>query len=401
MAPSRDSELSPAFLLFLAAACGLTVANLYYNQPLLTQVQAEFGVGIETVGRVPMLTQLGYAGGMLLLTPLGDQVNRRTLILLSSFVVCGALLLAALAPTFLVFELASLLIGLTAVGAQVIIPHVAHLTPDSRRGAAVGKVFTGLLLGILLARTFSGWVGGHFGWRPVFALSASLMFLLSLCYLRLLPGSEPTFRGSYPALLASIFRLVREERVLRHCAFIGACIFAAFSAPWATLIFLLAAPPFGLGPEAVGWFGLLGAAGALAANFTGRVADRRGPLYTSRLGLSVAGLSFLGLALAGSSLAALALGFFVMDAGVQSAHVSNQARFFRIRPDARSRLNTAYMFFYFVGGAFGSYAGSLAFKLAGWPGVCLFSAACASLAALRAWWPEPAVEPTGAPSLSS
>jgi predicted MFS family arabinose efflux permease len=277
---------SERFLLFLAFACGLTVANLYYNQPLLTYIQHEFGVATEAVGRVPMLTQLGYAAGMLFLTPLGDRVNRRSLILLATLAVCAALLAAALAPSFLVFESASFVIGLTAVGAQVIIPHVAHLTPDARRGAAVGKVFTGLLLGILLARTLSGFVGDLFGWRSVFFLSAGLMLLLAAAFYRLLPGSEPTFRGSYGALLGSIVNIFREEKTLRQCSLIGACIFAAFSAPWATLIFLM--DSLGLGAKAAGTFGLLGAAGALAAGFTGRFSDRRGPLLASRVALGVA-----------------------------------------------------------------------------------------------------------------
>lgn len=378
------AELSPQFLLFLAFACGVTVANLYYNQPLLTQLQQEFGVGVEDVGRVPMLTQLGYAAGMFFLTPLGDRINRKTLILIASSLVSVALVLAATAGSFLVFEGASLLIGLTAVGAQVIIPHVAHLSPDAKRGAAVGKVFTGLLLGILLARTFSGWVGAYWGWRSVFALSAGLMLVLLAALARLLPPSEPTFSGSYFSLLGSIVRLVREERVLRQCSFIGACIFAAFSAPWATLIFVLGAPPFLLGAKAVGLFGLLGAAGALAAGATGRLADRYGPLLSSRFSLVLALLSFLAMAVSGESLLALAVGFFFMDAGVQGAHVSNQARFYRIRPEARSRTNTAYMFFYFVGGAGGSYLGSLAWKFSGWPGVCLVSAGFTLLALLAA-----------------
>jgi predicted MFS family arabinose efflux permease len=370
----QEEGFSEGFLLFLAFACGLTVANLYYNQPLLTYIAGEFGVSTDAVGRVPMLTQLGYAGGMLFLTPLGDRLNRRGLILAASVAVSFALVAAALAPSFLVFEAASFLIGLTAVGAQVIIPHVAHLTPDARRGAAVGKVFTGLLLGILLARTLSGFVGDLFGWRTMFGLSALLMIFLTAAFYRLLPGSEPTFRGSYGALLGSIARIFREEKTLRQCSLIGACIFAAFSAPWATLIFLLSSPAFGMGAKAAGTFGLLGAAGALAAGVTGRFSDRKGPLLASRVALGVALFSFLGLAVSGNSLPLLAIGFFLMDAGVQAAHVSNQARFYRLRPEARSRTNTAYMFFYFVGGAAGSYLGSLFWGRFGWAGVCGLSA---------------------------
>ncbi|RZA09170.1 MAG: MFS transporter [Proteobacteria bacterium] len=372
----KDSSegFSENFLLFLAFACGLIVANLYYNQPLLTAIRGEFFISTDQVGRIPMLTQLGYAAGMLLLTPLGDRYNRRGLILGASIALIGALLGAASAPSFAYFEAASFLIGLTAVGAQFIIPHVAHLTPDARRGAAVGKVFTGLLLGILLARTVSGFVGDLLGWRSMFYISAGFMVALTAALYRWLPGSAPTFFGSYGALLGSIYRIFREERTLRQCSLVGACIFAAFSAPWATLIFLLSGSPFLLGAKAAGTFGLLGAAGALAAGITGRFADRKGPLIASRVALAVAFFSFLALAVSGFSLGLLAIGFFLMDAGVQAAHVSNQARFYKLRPDARSRTNTAYMFFYFVGGAAGSYLGSLAWGRFGWGGVCLLSA---------------------------
>ena len=360
------------------------MANLYYNQPLLTQLQHTFGVDVDTVGRVPMLTQLGYACGMLLLTPMGDRMNRRTLILFTSLAVSAALLAAAFAQSFFVFELASLAIGATAVGAQVILPHVAHLSPDATRGAAVGKVLTGLLLGILLARTASGALGDAFGWRAVFMASAGLMLALTLSLAILLPGSEASFRGSYLSLLRSIVVLLKEEPVLRQCSAIGCFLFASFSAPWASLIFLLSSPPYHYGAKETGLFGLVGAAGALAAAFVGKLADRKGALTTSRAALLITVLSFGLLALGSHLLWAVGLGLFLMDAGVQAAHVSNQSRFYRLRPDARSRLNTAYMFFYFVGGAFGSFAGSVAWKHAGWAGVCAFCAASSGVALLIA-----------------
>ena len=319
---------------------------------------------------------------MLLLTPLGDKFDRKRLIVAFTFAVTCALVLTALAPTFLVLEIASFLIGLTAVGAQIIMPHVADLAPEKSRGEAVGRVMTGLLLGILLARTASGFLGSYFGWRAVFLISALTMALSGLVMMQVLPSSAPRFRGTYRELLFSVFQLLGAERVLRQSTLIGACLFAAFSSIWATLIFLLSSTPFHLGPKSVGLFGLLGAAGAVTASFVGKVADRKSPLWTLTVALLATFISFVGLSLSCASLWGLIVWIFLMDAGVQAAHVSNQARFFKIRPDARSRMNTVYMFFYFVGGATGSMLGAWAWGRLAWYGVCgvsLFFTLCALL----------------------
>lgn len=378
--PPLETNLTRGLLFFMAAACGMTVANLYYNQPLLTELQNAFQVGFAEIGRIPMLTQLGYACGMLFLTPLGDRYDRKRLIVFFTSLTAAALLIAAASTGFVVFELSSFLIGLSAVGAQIIIPHVAQLAPANRRGEAVGKVMTGLLLGILLSRTLSGFIGSIFGWRSVFALSSGLMLAMAAVMVRILPRSEPSFSGSYLKLMGSLFDLARSERVLRQSALIGACLFASFSAVWATLIFLLSSESFHMGAKAAGLFGLLGAAGAMSAALVGRAADRLSPLRTLRLALVVTFGSFVGLALSGTSLIGLIIGIFVMDAGVQAAHVSNQARFFSIRPEARSRMNTVYMFLYFVGGALGSYLGATVWPHWQWLGVCGVSLAFIALA---------------------
>jgi len=359
----------------LAVACALSVANLYYNQPLLDEIRRTYGASVATIGLVPTFTQLGYALGMLFLIPLGDMFERKRLIVGSAILAAGATALMAIAPTVHLLIGASLLVGLTTMTPQLIIPFAAHLASDRERGAVVGTVMSGLLIGILLGRTVSGIIGAALGWRAMFWIASGILLVTAAFLAIILPKNEPTFRGSYAALFRSLGALIREFRVLRISAVIGAALFGAFSAFWATLVFLLQSPWFnhgaGYGARVVGFFGLLGAAGALAAPLVGRAADQRGARFTVGVGLAVTALSFVILFLSGHSIPGLILGVLVMDAGVQTGHVSNQSRIFALSPSARSRVNTVYMFSYFVGGSLGSSLGSTAWTRAGWTGVCL------------------------------
>lgn len=368
---SSSSKLTPTTVWIMATATGLSVANLYYNQPLLADLQQSFGVGVKEIGTIPTLTQIGYALGMLFLVPLGDMIERRKLIVLTSLLVTGALLMAATAQNLMTMAIASLLIGLMTMTPQLIIPFAAHLADNKSRGKVLGTVVSGLLIGILLSRTLSGFIGSMFGWRTVFYSAAALMLALAAILSVALPKSETSFSGSYGKLMKSIWHLVKEEPTLRESSFIGGMIFGLFSSIWATLIFLLKTPHFGYGAKEVGLFGLLGAAGALAAPIMGRVADKRGPRFGLAVGLAVTTLSVLILFFSGESLLGLIVGIFVMDLGIQGAHVSNQTRVFALREDARSRLNTVYMFCYFVGGALGSLLGSFAWNAGQWMGVCI------------------------------
>lgn len=380
---SSTASLSRPVLWLLAAATGLCVGNLYYCQPLLAQMQASFAVDEGAIGWIPTLTQLGYAFGMLFLIPLGDRFERRGLIVASTAISALALIGMALSPNLGVAIAMSLLIGLTTMTPQFIMPFVAHVAEPSRRSEMVALVMSGLLLGILLARTVAGFLGSAVGWRGMFGLAAAVLLVLAVVLRFALPVSEATYSGGYGALLKSVIGFVRTQPILRESMIYGGCLFAAFSAFWATLIHLLETPAFHLGARAVGLFGLLGAAGALAAPLVGRLADRRSARLPLGIGLLATLAAFLLFGAAGgSSLVALAIGVLLMDVGIQSAHIANQSRFFALVPEARSRLNTAYMFAYFTGGAAGSALGSFAWGRWQWSGVSavglLFTAVAAA-----------------------
>jgi predicted MFS family arabinose efflux permease len=363
--PLRD-----ATVWFMAISVGVIVANIYYAQPLLADIARTFGLSVTQAGAVAMLSQAGSALGMFLFVPLGDIRERQSLISVLLIGCTLSLVLVASAANAFWLMGASIGLGATAAVVHVFLPFAAHLAPPERRGRVVGTVLSGLLLGILLARTFSGFLGARFGWRVVYAVAAGMMVLLLIFVQLLLPRSEPTVRLSYPDLLRSIAHLFREHQPLRESALLGALFFCAFSAFWTTLIFLLETPPYHYGSQAAGLFGLVGMVGALGAPLVGRLADRRGPRPAIGIALALVFLSYLILIAFGKSLAGLIAGVVLLDFAVQSGHVSNQTRIYGLVPEARSRLNTVYMVCYFAGGAAGSVLGAWSWRLAGWNGVC-------------------------------
>jgi predicted MFS family arabinose efflux permease len=366
----------------LAVAAGASVGNLYLLQPLLPAVAREFATSPRAVGLVSMLTQVGYGLGMFLFVPLGDVLERRRLMMTLLGAVAASLAGAALAPSLAVLGAASIAIGMTTVVPQLAVPLAAHLAPPAGRGRAVGTVMGGLLVGILLARTASGFLGQHLGWRAVYLAAAALMVALAAALRALLPRSAPDASMPYPALLRSLFTIAREEPVLREASLLGALGFASFSVFWSTLAFLLEAR-FGLGADAAGLFGVLGAAGALAAPVLGRLADRTSPRTNAGVALGVALAAWAVLAGWGA-LGGLVAGVLLLDVGVQGNHVSNLARVHARRPEARSRMNTVYMVTYFAGGAIGTAAGAWAWTGLGWAGVCGTGAAFV-VSALAVW----------------
>ncbi|ACG72967.1 major facilitator superfamily MFS_1 [Anaeromyxobacter sp. K] len=369
-------------VLVLAVAAGASVGNLYLLQPLLPEVARAFSTSPRAVGVVSMLTQVGYGAGMFLFVPLGDVLERRRLMLALLGAVAVALLAVAASPTLPVLAGASLAVGTTTVVPQLALPLAAHVAPPEERGRAVGAVMGGLLVGILLARTASGFLGAHLGWRAVYVVAAALMVALAAALRALLPRSEPDASMPYPALLRSMLDIAREEPVLREAAALGALGFAAFSVFWSTLAFQLEAR-HGLGPDVAGLFGVLGAAGALAAPVLGRLADRTRPRANAGISIVVALAGFAVFAASGS-VPALVAGVLLLDVGVQGNHVSNLARVHGRRPEARSRMNTIYMVTYFAGGALGTAVGTWAWTARGWGGVC--AAGAAFLAAALALW---------------
>lgn len=382
-------DLPGPLLALLAASTGLAAASIYYAQPLLALLAESLRVTPSSVGLVPTLTQLGYALGILLLTPLGDRYDRRRVIVVKVLLLAAALLASSLAPSLPLLLLASLAVGVVATAAQDIVPAVATLAPDARRGRAVGSVMTGLLLGILLSRVVSGAVAEQLGWRMMFALAAGAVSLIALALRWRLPRFAPTTSLSYPALLGSLRSLWRRHPALRRAALAQGLLSVAFSAFWSTLAVWLHAAPFHLGSTAAGAFGLAGAAGALAAPLAGRLSDRRGPHGVTRLGAALVLASFLALLAlplldrtAGLWLVALAaVGF---DLGVQASLIAHQTIVYGLDPAARSRLNASFFTVVFIGMATGSALGGLLLEHHGVTGVFgLAALAAASALALR------------------
>lgn len=368
-APSTGAAGAPAIWL-LAVTAGAAVANLYYNQPLLPEIGHTFGVSDGRTGFVSTATQTGYAIGLLFFVPLGDVLERRRLMITLLGAVALALLAAALAPSLGLLVLASLAIGITTVVPQLVIPYAAGLVGPEQRGRIVGRVMGGLLIGILAARVVAGVIGAAIGWRAMFVIAAGAMLLLALALFRALAPGAPPARLSYPALLRSLGTIARSEPVLRDASLIGALVFLAFSAFWTTLAFRLLLPPLHYGSSVAGMFGLVGIVGASAAPLVGRLADVRTPRSTVGIGLVLIVLSFLLFLFAGHTLVGLVAGVIILDAGMQTVGVSNQARIYRLAEQLHNRLNTIYMVSYFVGGSIGSALGVWAWRLWRWNGVC-------------------------------
>lgn len=391
-AMQRAAASGPPILL-LATGAGVAAAAIYYSQPMLGTLGHEFQAADGAVGWVPTLTQLGYAAGLLLLAPLGDRWNRRTIILGKAAILCLALLLAAAAPSLGVLLGASLVLGLSATLAQDIVPAAAAMTPADQRGRVVGKVMTGLLLGILLSRVVSGAVSEQFGWRAMFALAAAGVALLGAALWRGLPGFAPTTRLSYGALMGSLFTLAARYPALRRAGLAQGLLSIGFSAFWSTLAVMLHGEPFGLGPAAAGAFGLAGAAGALAAPLAGRIADRRGPELVTRLGAAVAALSFAAMVLSPwippqGRLLLLVVAAIGFDLGVQASLIAHQTIIYGLDPAARSRLNAVLMVSMFIGMATGAALGSQALARFGWMGVTVLATAAATAALAVRLWPR-------------
>ncbi|UOQ74246.1 MFS transporter [Hymenobacter cellulosilyticus] len=367
---SHPPALTPGLVWLMAIACGLVVANIYYNQPLLADIGRTFQLTDSQASLVATLTQVGYTLGLFFVVPLGDKLERKRLILLLLLFSAGAMAAAALAPSFLLLIGASLLIGIFSAVPQLLVPMAAHLASDAERGRVVGKIMSGLLIGILASRTLSGYIGAHGGWRLVFGIGSGVMLALAVVLAVKLPKDQPDFEGTYGSLMKSLATLTRTLPVLRKSALTGAFLFASFSVFWTTLVFFLEGSPYFYKSDVAGFFGLIGALGALAAPLAGKSADTRGPAYAINIGILMALAAYLVLAFGGYHLVGLIVGVIVLDIGVQATHISNQSRIFSLVPEARSRLNTIYMTLYFIGGSVGSLVGGVAWHHYQWPGVC-------------------------------
>jgi len=364
----------------LAFSTGCIVANIYFMQPLLADIGREFGLSVAQTGVVAMLAQVGTGLGMLFFVPLGDKYERRSLI---SMLLVGesiALALVASAANTVWLSVACFCVGAAAATVHVIVPLAAHLAPPRERGRVVGTVLSGLLIGVLLARTFSGLTGAQYGWRTVYWCASVLMLGLAITLRLSLGKSEPEVSLKWTDLMRSVWNLARELATLREAAALACLLFLSFSALWTTLVFLLRTPPYHYGTTAAGLFGLLGASSAAAAPLVGRMSDRHGPERSILLAIIATLAGYLLLLLFGRMLAGLVAAIVLIDIGVQSGHVANQARIYTLAPAARSRVNTFYMVAFFAGGASGSYLGPLGFNAGGWTGFCAIPLAALAVA---------------------
>jgi predicted MFS family arabinose efflux permease len=365
----------------MAVACGLTVANLYYAQPLLALIAATFGVGHGAAAIVVTATQLGYAVGLAFLVPLGDVLQTRRLACRTLVAVAVALLVAALSPGFTLFLVMSVLIGVTSVVVQVLVPFAAQLAPPELRGRYVGRVMSGLLLGILLARSLASVMAAAWGWRSIYLASAVAMLLLSVALWRILPARRPATTVGYGKLLASAARLVREEPVLRRRSAAQALMFGMFSCFWTSVAYELISAHH-LTQLRIAVFALVGAGGAAAALVAGRLGDRGlgRPFRGGAIALGAAAMVLAGLGQ--GSVLWLAVAAVLLDLAVQGHQVLSQRDIYGLREDARARLNTVYVTSAFIGGAAASAVSGWLYDTSGWTAVTIFGAVLPLLAGL-------------------
>ena len=372
---TRESPSLPQTLVLLfALCCGAIVANLYYAQPIIELIAPDVGLDAERASLIVSLTQIGYALGLLFLVPLADLLESRRLMLITTAAALLCLLAAAFATQPGLFLGLALLIGLSSVSVQMLIPLAANLAPEASRGRVVGNIMSGLLLGILLARPLASLVAGEFGWRAVYLMAASLMLLISLVIATTIPRHAPAHRASYGQLLASLVQLLRRYPILRRRALYQGLMFASFSLFW-TAAPLELARHMGLSQQDIALFALAGAIGAVAAPIAGHLADA-GPTYrTSLVALLLAPLAFVPDLLSdGLGWVGLVATAIVLDFAVQMSMVLGQRSIYALEPQSRARLNALYMTSIFIGGAIGSALASPIYEQFGWQGAALLGA---------------------------
>ena len=369
----------------MAIATGLAVASNYYPQPLLETIARAFSLSVNQAGFIVTIAQLGYACGLMFIVPLGDMFERRNLIVLMTLLSAAGLLITAMAPTLTIMLVGTALTGLFSVVAQILVPLAATLAEPERRGKVVGLIMSGLLLGILLARTVAGALASLGGWRTVYWVASALMIVMALVLWRKLPKHEQKTDLNYGQLLKSIFSLFIHTPVLRTRALVGMFCFANFSILWTSMAFLLAGPAYQYSEGVIGLFGLVGAAGALAATRAGHLADKGKAHLTTTVGLILLLLSWAAIAYGQHSVISLILGIIVLDLSVQGVHITNQSVIYTSMPEARNRLTAGYMTTYFIGGAVGSLVSASAYQTAGWYGVSVAGTVMCVLN-LLVWW---------------
>lgn len=365
----------------MAVTTGTTIATVYYAQPILTQIGASFGTTAAAVGNLPALTQAGVGLGILFLAPLGDMLDRKRIAVVLEILLSLALLAMALSPNIAAASAASFAIGVFAVAVQIVVPMAAALSAPEERGRIVGIVFTGTLIGILGSRIVSGLVAEWIRWRAVYGGAAAVAIVIAFIVAATLPAQPGSHRDRYPALLGSTARQFIRFPALRRLSLLGGLIFGAFCCFWTTLTFQLSGPTFGYGSDRIGLFGFAAVSGALAAPWFGGRADRTSPPRAQLLTTGILVLGVVVVTLFPASALALVVATFVIDVGVQGTQVNNLAQLYGLDASAHSRINTAFMTIFFLGGAAGTASGVVAWRMGGWTFVSLLLLAW-SLAAL-------------------
>ena len=350
-------NLSKTDVGFMAIATGLIVAKLYYCQPLVILIADEFHIPEDQAATITYLTQAGYAIGMFIMVPLGDKLERKKQIQYTTFAAIIALIIAATSRSFLMLQIASFLIGAFSIVPQLILPLAASLASPEQRGKVIGTIMSGLLVGILISRTVSGFVGLWIGWRGMFWIAAFLCLLIMLVIQKKFPVNRPNFKGTYTQLFNSMFTLIKEQKMLREATLINAVSFAQFGAFWTTMVLLLSDAPFTYNSATIGLFGIVGASGALAAPLVGKLGDKGNPRKVIGYGCGLLLLSFMVFYFSAESLVGILIGIVFIDVGLQAIHISNQTRIYALLPEARNRMNTIFMSFSFFGTALGSAFG--------------------------------------------
>ncbi|PGE14428.1 MFS transporter [Bacillus toyonensis] len=380
---NQQPSMSHALALLFAAACGMSVANIYFAQPLLDQLSNEFGINHSIIGVVITVTQIFYGVGLLLLVPLGDLLNQRRLIVGQMLLSTTALVIVGTASSSMVLFAGMALVGLLAVVTQTLVAFAATIASPTERGRVVGIVTSGIVIGILLARTFAGILTDVAGWRSVYLFSAVLMLLMVFMFIKMLPNVEREVKSlPYPQLIRSVLTLFIQERTLRVRSVLAMLIFADFSILWTSLVLPLSTPPIALSHSAIGAFGLVGVAGALAAARAGKLADQGYGQRTTGIALALLLISWLFISYMEQSLIALVIGIVLLDLAVQAIHVTNQTMILPLHTEARSRLTAGYMVFYSIGSAGGSIASTQIYTHFGWGGVSLLGASVSAFALL-------------------
>ncbi len=364
----KPNEGIPSSLVaLLAVMAGVSVANLYYCQPLLNLIREDIGLTEFQVNLMPVFTQIGYALGLLFIIPMGDLYNRRSTILICFGVLFFSLLTIAFSNSVTML-IASFITGVFSVAPQIFIPFVSQFSRKEEKERKVGLVLSGLLVGILGSRVVSGYVGDIFGWRTMYGIAAGLIAISAVIVMKTFPYVEPTFNGRFIKLMSSIFRLVKENPKAVTYSVRSGLIFGSLLGMWACIAFRMKEAPFFQGSDMVGLLGLCGIAGALTASNAGKYITRYGVEKVNACGVSLVLLAWIIMGLFQNYYVGIIAGVIIIDIGMQCVQLSNQSATMKLCPQASSRMNTIYMVTYFIGGSFGTFLAGTMWVKFGWYG---------------------------------